>query len=106
MADETFSYSAKIAQAAVQGGEHAVQSGGFFVDWVFNAFAGAIDIQVHSPILTLIYVGMLIGLVILRLFINNPVRMLGCAIIYIYTLIQTYALYKASSFVVDFTEDG
>jgi class 3 adenylate cyclase len=102
MADEAFSYATKAADAA----PHAVQSGGFFVDWLFNMFAGAIDIQIHLPILTLVYAGVLVGLLILRLFLDNPIRILGCALIYIYTTIQTYSLFQSSSYVLDFTEPG
>jgi class 3 adenylate cyclase len=102
MADEAFSYAAKAADAAPQ----AVQSGGVLVDWVFNMFASAIDIQIHSPVLTLIYVGALTALVILRVFMDNPIRFLGCTLIYIYTTVQTFSLFRNSSYVVDFTEPG
>ncbi|MHB1206648.1 MAG: hypothetical protein ACYCZX_13845, partial [Rhodospirillaceae bacterium] len=80
MADEAFSYAAKAANAA-DAASGAVQSGGFLVDWVFNMFAGAIDIQIHSPILTLIYIGALLALVVLRLFLDNPIRFFGCTLI-------------------------
>ena len=110
MADETFSYSNKAAEAAAgpvaDGAEPAVQSGGFFVDWVFNMFAAAIDIQIHSPILTAVYAGALALLVILRLFTGNPIQFLGCFLIYIYTTVQTYSLFRASSYVLDYTEAG
>jgi class 3 adenylate cyclase len=102
MADEAFSYAAKAADAATT----TVQSGGFLVDWLFNMFAGAIDIQIHSPVLTLIYVGALVALLILRLFMDNPIRFLGCALIYIYTTVQTFSLFRSSSYIVDFTEAG
>jgi class 3 adenylate cyclase len=105
MADEAFSYATKAADAAAAA-PHAIQSGGFFTDWLFNMFAGAIDIQLHSPILTLIYAGVLVGLLILRLFLDNPIRILGCALIYIYTTVQTYSFFQSSSYVLDFTEPG
>ncbi len=84
----------------------AQQSGGVFTDWVFNMFAGAIDIQVHSPKLTGVYFAILVALVILRLYISNPIKTLGCALVYIYTMIQTYSLFSKSSFVLDFTPAG
>ena len=102
MADEVFSYASKAPEAA----EHAVRSGGFFVDWLFNMFAGAIDLQVHAPILTLVYVGVVLGLVILRLYFDNPIKMLGCALFYIYTTVQSYSLFQNSSFVVEYTPEG
>ena len=69
-------------------------------------FAGAIDIQAHSPVLSLAYIGLLIALVILRLYTENPIKALGCALIYVYTMIQTYAHYKTSSYVLDYTPAG
>ena len=103
MADEVFSgYATKAAQDL-----HTVQeSGGVLTDWVFNMFAAAIDIQLHSPMLTLVYVVMLAALVILRLYTDNPIRICGCALIYVYTMIQTYSMFRASSFVLDYTPDG
>ncbi len=84
----------------------AQESNGFLTDWVFNMFAGAIEIQAQSPVLTFAYIGMLIALVILRLYVGNPVKMLGCALIYVYTTIQTFTLFKASPFVLDYTPAG
>ena len=86
---------------------HKVQeSGGVLSDWLFNMFAGAIDIQIHSPVLSLVYVAILLTLVLLRLYADNPIKSLGCALLYIYTTIQAYSLFKTSSFVLDFTPDG
>ncbi len=82
------------------------ETGGLFTDWFLNMFAGAIDIQVHSPVLSVVYGGMLIALVILRLYTGNPIKSLGCALIYVYGTIQAFTLFKASSFVVDYTPAG
>ncbi len=68
MQDEEFSYST----GALVGGEESVQSGGFFVDWVFNMFAGAIDIQLNSPILTVVYIGLLFALVFCAFIRSTP----------------------------------
>ncbi len=109
MADEVFGYTqpaATTAAAQAFAEPQAVQSGGALTDWVFNMFAGAIDIQVHSPILTLVYVGMLAALLILRLFMENPIRALGCLLVYIYTTVQTFSLFRASPYVLDYTEAG
>lgn len=102
MADETFAYT---TQLATEGADPA-QGGGFLTDWVLNMFAGAIDIQVNSPLLTLVYLGVVLALVILRLYAENPIKSLGCLGLYIYTTIQAYSLYSASSFVVDYTPAG
>jgi class 3 adenylate cyclase len=101
MADEAFEYTTQAAQDL-----HKVQESGFFTDWIFNMFAGAIDIQVHSPMLTAVYVAILIALVVLRLYTNNPIKVLGCALLYIYTMIQAFTLFRTSSFVVDYTPAG
>ena len=69
-------------------------------------FAGAIDIQFNSPKLTLVYLGILLVLVLLRLYAENPIKSLGCALLYIYTTIQAYTLFRASAFVTDFTPAG
>jgi class 3 adenylate cyclase len=83
-----------------------VQDIGFFDGWVFNMFAGAIEIQVNSPILTLVYIGCLIALVMIRLNTDNPIRLLACAGIYIYTSIQAYTLFQTSKFITDYTTPG
>lgn len=106
MADEVFGYTSKAAQAAPDAAAQAVQSGGVIVDWLFNMFAAAIDLQVHSPILTAVYVGALVALLILRMFLGNPIQSLGCALIYIYTTVQSFSLFRASSYVIDYTEPG
>ena len=102
MADETFSYS----NEALAFGEPVVESGSFFTDWIFNMFAGAIDIQINSPILTALYIALLFALVVLRLYSVNPIRSLGCLLIYVYTIVQSYTLFRESFFVTDFTPAG
>ena len=79
MADEAFSYD----NEALASGEQVVESGGFFTDWILNMFAGAIDIQITSPILTAVYLGLLVALVLLRLYSVNPIKSLGCLLIYV-----------------------
>jgi class 3 adenylate cyclase len=103
MADEpNFDYTTKAAQDLAQ----VQETNGFFSDWVMNMFAGAIEIQMDSPILSIVYVGILFALVILRLYTENPIKALGCALIYVYTIIQTYTLFKTSPHVLDYTPDG
>jgi len=103
MADEVFSgYATKAAQDL----QAAKESSGVLTDWIFNMFAGAIDIQLHSPTLTLVYIGMLLALVILRLYTDNPIKVCGCALIYVYTMIQTFSMFRSSSFVLDYTPEG
>jgi len=102
MAEEAFSYASEAAQDL----QKVNESGGFFVDWIFNMFAGAIDIQAQSPILSFAYIGILLTLVILRLYTENPIKVLGCALLYIYTMLQTFSLYRTSTFVTDFTPAG
>ena len=46
----------------------AIESGGFFNDWFFNMFAAAMDLQIQSPTFALLYMGILAGLVILRIY--------------------------------------
>ena len=84
----------------------AQESGGFMTDWLFNMFAGAIDIQLNSPRLSLVYLAILVVLVVLRLYSGNPIKALGCALLYIYTTIQVFSLFRTSSFVVDVTPAG
>lgn len=101
MAEESFSYASDAAADL-----KAIESGGFFTDWVFNMFAGAIEIQLNSPILSVVYFGILLGLVILRLYTENPIKVLGCALLYIYTIVQTFTIFRTSGFVVDTTPAG
>ncbi len=103
MADEPFTSYASDAAKDLQ---QAQESGGFLSDWLFNMFAGAIDIQINSPRMSLVYLAILVVLVVLRLYSGNPIKTLGCALLYIYTTIQVYSLFLTSSFVVDFTPAG
>ena len=96
MADQGFSYTTEIAKAG-----DAPQDAGFFTEWFLNMFAGAIDIQSTSPVLFATYCGVLVALVILRLYTENPIKSFGCAGLYVYTTVQAYSLYGSSSFVVD-----
>ncbi|MEQ9448411.1 MAG: hypothetical protein RLN70_05805, partial [Rhodospirillaceae bacterium] len=100
--EETFSYS----NEAVQSGAPAVEGVGFFTSWFFNMFAGAIDIQLISPILTFVYIVLLFALVILRLYTVNPVKSLGCLGVYVYATVQAYSLFSASPYVLDYTPAG
>ena len=84
----------------------AVESSGFFNDWFFNMFAAALEVQVQSPTFALIYIGLLAGLIILRIYFEDPVQTLGVIGVYIYSLIQTYALFSDSRYVVEMTEEG
>ena len=117
MADDVFGYSDKAAAAAsVQATPETVAAAaaaapkieevGFFTGWIFNMFSAAIEMQLHSPKLTLVYVGVLIALLVLRLFMENPIKMLGCAALYIYTSVQAFTYFQTSTFVVDFTAPG
>ncbi|MCA0202409.1 MAG: adenylate/guanylate cyclase domain-containing protein [Proteobacteria bacterium] len=101
MAEEAFTYTNELAKTGA-----AAQETGFFTEWFVNMFAGAIDIQLHSPILTLVYAAVIFALVILRLYTENPIKSLGCLAIYIYTTIQAFSLYRASAFVTDFRPPG
>ena len=84
----------------------AVESSGFFTDWFFNMFAASIEIQVQSPTFALLYIGFLVGLVIVRIYFEDPIQTLGVIGLYIYAVIQSYALFAESSFVIDTTEEG
>ncbi|MCB2107207.1 MAG: adenylate/guanylate cyclase domain-containing protein [Rhodobacteraceae bacterium] len=77
-----------------------------FDAWFMYMFAGAIQIQFDSPILTVVYLGCVFAVMILRAYIDQPIQILGCAGIYIYTTIQAYTLFKSSSYVLDYTPEG
>ena len=70
----------------------AVESSGFFNDWFFNMFAAVMELQIQSPTFVLLFIGILAGLVILRIYFDDPVQTLGCAGLYIYSIIQSYSL--------------
>lgn len=84
----------------------AVESSGFFNDWFFNMFAATLDLQTQSPTLALIYAGIILGLIILRIYFEDPVQTLGAAGIYIYSVLQSYALFSESVFILGTTEQG
>lgn len=88
--------------AAVQ----TIESGGILNDWFFNMFAATMDLQVQSPTFALLYFGVLFGLIILRIYIDDPIQTLGAAGLYIYSVIQSYSLFSDSIFVIETTEEG
>jgi class 3 adenylate cyclase len=104
---DAFSYSTKTAEAAAAKpvAAVAVQSNGLFTDWFFNMFAGAIGF-IHSPLLATLYIGSLVALLVLRSYFDNPIKFFGCALVYIYLFIQSFALFTHSTFVTDYTEAG
>jgi len=83
-----------------------MQESGFFDGWVFNMFAGTIDIQINAPVLTAVYFGAVLLLAIIRVNTDNPIKMLACAGIYIYASIQAYTLFQTSKFITDYTTPG
>lgn len=89
-------------EAAVQ----TLESGGVLDDWFFNMFAATIDLQVQSPTFALLYFGVIVGVIILRLYIDDPVQTLGVAGLYIYSVIQSYSLFSDSIYVLETTEEG
>jgi class 3 adenylate cyclase len=98
-AQDSFQYG--NPQAAPMGADD-----GFFDGWIFNMFAATLDIQVASPVLSAVYVGLVLALAFFRINTDNPIRILACAGIYIYASIQAYTLFQTSKFITDFTTPG
>jgi len=96
---ESFGYSSNAPPPPMQ-------ESGFFDGWVFNMFAGTIDIQINAPVLTAVYFGAVLLLAIIRVNTDNPIKMLACAGIYIYASIQAYTLFQTSKFITDYTTPG
>jgi class 3 adenylate cyclase len=103
-ATDAFSYGNKPATLAGQAALE-IQSSGFFNDWFFNMFAAMLDI-VHAPLLILAYLLALAVLVVLRAYFENPVKFCGEGIVYGYSIIQSFTLFKKSHYVVSFTPTG
>lgn len=94
----------------MEGQEEAVvqtlESGGVLNDWFFNMFAATIDLQAQAPTFALLYIGVLFGLIILRIYIDDPIRTLGAAGLYIYSVIQSYSLFSDSIYIIETTDEG
>ncbi len=84
----------------------AIESGGVLNDWFFNMFAATMDLQIQSPTFLLLYLGILAGLVIVRTYFDDPIKTLAVAGLYIYSIIQSYALFSDSAYVIETTEQG
>lgn len=82
----------------------AAESGGFFSDWFFNMFAATLDLQAQSPTFLLLYLGIVFGLVILRVYFDDPIKTLAGLGLYIYAMIQSYALFSSSPLILQATE--
>lgn len=89
-------------EAAVQ----TMESGGVLNDWFFNMFAATMELQVQAPSFALLYLGVLLGLIILRTYIDDPIQTLGVIGLYIYSVIQSYSLFSDSIYVIETTEEG
>ncbi len=83
-----------------------IESGGVLNDWFFNMFAATMDLQIQSPTFLLLYLGVLAGLVIVRIYFDDPIKTLAVAGLYIYSVIQSYALFSDSAYVIETTEQG
>lgn len=83
-----------------------IESGGVLNDWFFNMFAATMDLQIQSPTFLLLYLGVLAGLVIIRIYFDDPIKTLAVAGLYIYSVIQSYALFSDSAYVIETTEQG
>ena len=84
----------------------AVESSGFFNEWFFNMFAATLEVQVQSPTFALLFVGLLMGLVILRIYFEDPIQTLSATGLYIYSVIQSYSLFSESTFVLETAVEG
>jgi class 3 adenylate cyclase len=83
-----------------------IESSGVLNDWFFNMFAATMDLQIQSPTFLLLYLGVLAGLVIVRIYFDDPIKTLAVAGLYIYSVIQSYALFSDSAYVIETTEQG
>jgi len=81
--------------------EAAAESGGFLSEWFFNMFAATLDLQAQSPTFILLYLGIVFGLVILRVYFDDPIKTLGVIGLYIYSGIQSYALFSGSPLILE-----
>lgn len=81
--------------------EAAAESGGFLSEWFFNMFAATLDLQAQSPTFILLYLGIVFGLVILRVYFDDPIKTLCVIGLYIYSGIQSYALFSGSPLILE-----
>ena len=91
---QAFSYGDKPATIAGDTVTPTVQHTGCPERLVLQHVRGARMGIVHSPILIAAYVVALIALIVLRTYFENPVKFCGCAIIYGYSIIQSFSLFK------------
>jgi class 3 adenylate cyclase len=95
---EAFSYGGNLAPA--------LQQAGAFDAWFLFMFAAMVDIQLESPVLTIVYLFCIVALGVLRTYFDHPIQFLGTTGIYIYTTIQAFSLFRQSSYVLDYTPAG
>jgi class 3 adenylate cyclase len=93
------------AYGAVSEAPEVVQSNGTFNDWVSNMFKAAGEFA-HRPLLIVLYIVTLTGLAVVRTMFDDMIKLLGCALFYAYSMVQTFALFKNNHYVTDFTLDG
>jgi class 3 adenylate cyclase len=86
--------------------EHTLQTNGVLNDWFFGMFAAVLMLVYQHPWVLLIYFLMVGALVVFRLFTDHPVKFFGCALIYTYSVVQSYALFHGNHYVADFAEAG
>lgn len=85
--------------------EVPVQSNGFLSDWFFSMFAAAAEFA-HSPWLVIAYVIAVVAMFVLVAYFDNPVKFFGVSIVCGYSVIQTYSLFNASHYIVEYTPAG
>jgi class 3 adenylate cyclase len=82
----------------------AVETGGFLSEWFFNMFAATLDLQAQSPTFLLLYLAIVFGLVILRVYFDDPIKTLAGIGVYIYAMIQSYSLFSSSPLIIAATD--
>jgi class 3 adenylate cyclase len=93
------------AYGAVAAVQEKVQTGGFFHDWVSNMFSAVAELA-KKPLWIVLYIVTVGAFVVFSAFFDGPIKVLGSALTFLYSIVQTYALFKTNHYVTDFARDG
>ena len=77
------------------------ENAGFFAEWFVYMFTAAGEAAAANPTLWWIYFGLVLALVLVRIYLENPLLFFAQVGIYAYGFVQTYTLFVPTVYVIE-----
>ena len=77
------------------------ENAGFFAEWFVYMFAAAGEAAAANPTLWWIYAALVVGLVLVRIYLENPLLFFAQIGLYAYGFVQTFTLFQVTPYVIE-----